>query len=380
MSGVCYTLTISIVITKGLSMKLILIPVLCTSITCYGFEFEAKNINSFTREVYYRYYLIKRCEEPVEILSNNRQVWRNINFDLISPEKLENVEIKNKALELQKSHRVEEFTQLWQQINTHRNLSDESFHKDFIKLLFMLYNSLEKQPSPQAITRTNSVEKMLSIIDKSIETIRPQKKNKFHNKHKFIDYKQVTTDDIALNYYLMHRLSKSIELLATIKDPFPESAQQNSASANSCDTAGHFSHDRINTCFNQILAKKNLEPILQMWADFTQFRHAGDTHFLKEMLMMLFSVYKDLLFTKLSDESEQVITSEMSTILDLYEHVNELPLNEILQAIDITTDKLILLQNMEKKGKAAWGQRYPVVFHTLLALPVAYLIIKVCEL
>ena len=361
-------------------MRLILIQALCISITCHGFELDEKNINSFTREVYYRYYLIKRCQEPVEILSSNTQLWNKINFDLISTDKLENTEVQHNVLALQKSRRVELFIELWHQMKSHRNLNDASFHKDFIKLLFMLYNALEKQPSSKANNHTaTSVETMLSIIDKNIETIRPQKKNK-PIEHKFIDYKQVTTDDIALNYYLMQRLDKSVELLSTIQDPFPGSQQQNAINLNSCAPGGNFSHDRINNCFNQILAKKNLDPILHMWDDFAQFRHAGDAHFLKEMLMMLFGVYKDLLFAKLNDESEQVITSEMNTILDLYEHVNELPLDEILQAIDITTDKLILLQNMEKKGKAAWGQQYPVIFHTLLALPVAYFIIKACAL
>jgi hypothetical protein len=373
-------------------MRLILINMLCLSVSAYGFEVSEKLINSFTREVYYRYYLIKRCEDPVTILINNKKIWSKINFELISIDLIESAEIKSTALTLQQFHQPEPFMQLWLQMKAYRNINDSSFEKDFVKLLFMLYKSLNINPhhktsievyAPEP-SSSSSIKVMLSIIDTNIETL--TLKGPTHPKEqRFFDDKEVTTDDIALNYYLMQRLNKSIKLLSTIEkfelSSLLSSLKKSTIDTMTFDTEIHFSHDRINLFFSHLLIEKNLAPLFHMWQECAHFRHAGDSHFFKEMLMMLFTVYKELLLTKLNQESEQVIASEMSAILDLYEHINELPLDEILNAIDLTTDKLELLQNMEKKGKKEWTlQQYPIVFHTLLALPIAYLLIKLSTL
>lgn len=359
-------------------MKLLLIGIACISTICSGFEVNEKLINRFTRDVYYRYYLIKRCQEPIYILATNAELWKHINFDNLPIDQIENIEIKNKILALQSSHTIEPFMELWHHMTTHRHLYDASFQKDFIKLLFMLYKSLEKPLHKSAesapIPPPQSLERMLSIIDNNIDTICAAKPTG----HRFIDYKQVTTDDIALNYYLVQRLEKAMYVLSKNQDLFASSSEKTGSETAACGVNINFSHERINYCLSQMILQKNIEPLFHMWQEFIRFRHAGDTHFLKEMLMMLFTVYKDLLLVKLNQESEQVITTEMGTILDLYEHIDELPLDEILHAIDMTTDKLMLLQNMDKKGKQTWGEQYPIIFHTLLALPLAYLIIKTC--
>jgi hypothetical protein len=367
-------------------MRLLLISTLCFGIPCYGFEINDKLINPFTREVYYRYYLIKRCEDPIQILTTHKKLWSMIDFDQLSTAQIEHVEIQDKIRAIQHSHAIEPFIELWHQMNTHRHIYDESFHKDFIKLIFVLYKSLEqpshKNPDTIAldVSTLSSLEKMLRVIDKKIDTIRANTKNKELPAYKFIDAKQVTTDDIALNYYLIQRLDKSLQILSTTKDAVLASLLNEPTDPALCIGDVNFSHERINYCLSQILIRKNIEPLLLMWQEFIRFRHTGDTHFLKEMLMMLFAVYKDLLLVKFNQESEQLITAEMSTILDLYEHIHELPLDEILHAIDLTTDKLLLLQSMDKKGKAQWGEQYPIVFHTLLALPIAYFLIKTCTI
>jgi len=365
-------------------MRLFLTAALCISTACYGFETDEKLISPFTYQVYYRYYLIKRCQEPVQLLKNNAHLWTLIEFEHLTPEELENDEIKNNIKTIKKDHLITSFMSLWHQMQTHRHITDPSFQKDFITLLFMLYKSLEKPPHKHtAHTHTPSnlsIEKMLSMIEKNIETMRPHVKHKSPPEQSFFESNPVTTDDIALNHYLIHRLDKAMQLLSDIHDEAATSPATSSFEQAVCNLGISFSHERINSCANQMIARKNLEPVLQMWQEFIRFRHAGDAHFLKEMLMMLFAVYKDLLFVKLNSESEDVITNEMNTILDLYEHVDDLPLDEILHAIDLTTDKLLLLQSMDKKSKQGWEQRYPVLFHTLLALPIAYLMVKACAL
>jgi hypothetical protein len=349
---------------------------LCASVSCYGVDnvFE-KSINTFTRDIYYRYYLIQRCQEPVELLQKNPAIWKQINFDNLDLMILDNEIVQEKAALIQIKHVIHPFLELWHQINTHRHLDDASFHKDFVKLLFMLYKSLE-QPTHQKATAAYSIEKMLSTIDKYTDKVRPNNpKKNAADYYGLPDPHAVTTDDIALNYYLIQRLDKPIKLLSAMRDELVIS-KAGWVDHAMCNMAINFSHERMNYCFNQMTMRKNLEPFLHAWQEFSRFRHAGDAHFLKEMLMMLFAVYKDLLFVRISEESEEFITSEMNTILDLYEHVNELPLDEILHAIDITTDKLLLLQSMDKKAKQSWSQQYPLLFNTLLALPIAYIIVK----
>lgn len=368
-------------------MRLLIFVAFCISMPCHGIDIRfERSINPFTRNVYYRYYLIERCQESIDLLKNNPNVWRAINFDRLAlyqdeREAFKNDHVKETVKIVEKTHLIEPFLDLWHQIRSHRHIDDSSFHEDFVKLLFMLYKCLEQPPCHKAGVQNStdySIEKMLSNIDKRVDMMRPNNSKKSTSGHISQTY-DATTDDIALNYYLIHRLDKAIQLLATAQQKLT-SIETGFIDHAMCNMGINFSHERINYCFNQMTARKNLEPFLHTWQDFSRFRHAGDAHFLKEMLMMLFAVYKDLLLTMLTSESEKFITSEMDTILDLYEHVNELPLDDILHAIDLTTDKLLLLQSMEKKAKQGWKEHYPVVFHTLLALPIAYLMIKTCAL
>lgn len=367
-------------------MKLALMSTLFLSTLCYGFEINEKIINSLTREIYYRYYLIKRCQQPIRILINHQELWKRIHFEKLSADQVDNAEIKQAIHQLQTSHDVASFIQLWHEMNTHRNVRDPVFHKDFVKLLFMLFASLETSSRIKEIEISDvnnfntSIEKMLMFIDKNIDKLYLPHNRPKQQYHKFADQKQVTTDEIALNYYLIQRLDKAIETLSAAQfQPF-ELAQKNGTAVD-YSIENSFSHERVSDCFSQMLIQKNLTPLLHMWEEFIHFRHAGDSLFFKEMLMMLFTVYKELLFAKLQQESETIITTEMNTILDLYEHIDELPLDEILKAIDLTTDKLVLLQNIEKKKTDNWRlQRFPIIFHTLLALPLAYILIKTCTL
>lgn len=363
-------------------MRLLAFAVLCASVSCYSVDntFE-KYISSFTRDIYYRYYLIERCQEPVDLLKKNQIIWNSIQFDQLELDMLQHSIIKEHAIIIQKNRNIKPFLDLWYQISSHRHIDDISFHKDFVRLLFMLYKSLERPANQKTTIPTNSssIEKMLNSIDRHLDTLKTHRPKRAAPDYALSDTHPVSTDDIALNYYLIQRLYKPIKLLSATHD---ELASSNTGwfDHTICNIGINFSHERMNYCFNQMTMSKNLEPFLHAWQEFSRYRHAGDAHFLKEMLMMLFAVYKDLLLMKLSDDSEEFITTEMNTILDLYEHVNELPLDEILHAIDLTTDKLLLLQSMDKKAKEGWGEQYPIIFHTLLALPIAYFIIKTCAL
>jgi hypothetical protein len=364
-------------------MRLLAFVVLCVSIPCYAINTtHEKCINSFTRDIYYRYYLTQRCQESVELLKKNPNIWKTIDFDNIEAGIFENIIVKEKAGLIQKNHTSQHFIELWHQMKSLRHVDDSSFHQDFIKLLFMIYKSIEQPAAQKAsslVTAPYSIERMLSSIDMHIDKLRSNVPKRSSSEYALSDSSSITTDDIALNYYLIQRLDKSIKLLSIMHQDLAASRIGWFDHA-MCNIGINFSHERINYCFNQMSMHKNLAPFLHTWQEYARFRHAGDAHFLKEMLMMLFAVYKDLLFVKITEETEEFITSEMSTILDLYEHVNELPLDEILHAIDITTDKLLLLQSMDKKVKQSWDQQYPVLFHTFLALPIAYLIIKTCAL
>lgn len=350
---------------------------------CYGIDtgFE-QYINAFTRDVYYRYYIIQRCQEPVTLLKNNPNIWQEPNFDNLNLDILENEIVKEKAALIQKNHLVQPLLDLWHQIISHRHADDASFHKDFVKFLFMLYKSLDNTPKQKAsllASTSQSIESMLNNIDNHIDKMCLHGAPRSRYDCVLSESHAVTTDDIALNYYLIQRLDKPIKLLCAMHDELKSTGAEPLDHA-ACNAGINFSHERIHYCLSEMAIRKNLEPFLHTWQEFRRFRHTGDEHFLKEMLMMLFAVYKDLLLVKLSKESEEFITSEMNTILDLYEHVNELPLDEILHAIDLTTDKLLLLQSMDKKAKQGWSQQYPLLFHTLLALPIAYLIVKTCSL
>ncbi len=66
-------------------MRLLLIGAVCISSSVMDFEFDEKLINPFTREVYYRYYLIKRmrrADAPIYIIPPYGNILTSISFPL----------------------------------------------------------------------------------------------------------------------------------------------------------------------------------------------------------------------------------------------------------------------------------------------------------
>lgn len=361
-------------------MRYISLSILCILIVQSSYSFDSQHafITPFTHEVYYRYYLIKRCEEPVRFLIKDQRIWNTINFDLLTSCYFETTTFKNVIDNLKKTRDKKLFIQLWDQLKNHRHIENPLFEHDFITLIFHFYKSLhpilyEKKERFCFLDSSFSQEMMLTFLDESTDNFN-KNSGTCARSLKPIE-NDVSVDDITFTYYLIQRLKKPLDTLFKIEKKYSHPALQKkkiiSIDIDDLEKEICFSHERIKACCSLLFSTKNLRPLFQLWQEFSHFRYTGDNHFTQEMLMMVFTLYRDILLTELQEKPEHIILNETDTILEFSDHIHELSPETLLTAIELTSDKLILLNNNKTKDN-----KYTPLCHTLLALTLACIIVK----
>ena len=310
-------------------------------ITC-----EQMGINAKTEAIYYRYYLIKRLEVAMHLLLEPA-VQANISVDQIVLDSCGHAAMYDVLEQMQEQKSIAPLDVAWQQFVSYQYIDDPSFNAAFIALMFSVYEQMVEKKD-RAI---GHVERMLADIDTITHKLAGYKLIEHSQRDQHIT--EVKTDQIAQCFLVSKRLEKTMQVLLYMHrrggHTLHTKAQDTSFDL-LMDELDRFDHQRVREAIIIMCKSKSLAPLLHLCAEYRQYRFASDDTFLKEMLMHIFLVYKSLLFKQLSVTTEQVIMTEMQQILDVYEHIEQMPLDETLEAIDMATDKLVAIQHMQAKG------------------------------
>jgi hypothetical protein len=116
-----------------------------------------------------------------------------------------------------------------------------------------------------------------------------------------------------------------------------------------------FSHPAICSCLAQAIKTKSLKPIIVL-LQYTQHNlNAHNNHFLHETLILIFAVYKHILFNECAQHHHPIKKSTLETIIAINSIINQLPIAEVLSAIDMLVNELPpFIEKYELNSKITW--------------------------
>jgi hypothetical protein len=303
-----------------------------------------------TATIYDRFYLIKRIEKVLDLLQQDA-VTRTFSYSYITPHIYQHPLINTAATVMLEQKSVTSLYELWRVCKNYQQLYDTRFAVEFAHMLYALCSELDESSRSVYAPDQLSLYDCIDKIDACTQHLLPSGSRSVV----ISTAEPVNTDMIAQRYLILKRLDKSLQLLEYLhKQGVTIDLHGRRNNENLFDlNVQQFTHSRIKECIKQMYIKKNLEPLLQVADDVQQYRFVADDTFLQEMLMNLFLVYKGLLLEATSEQDGQIIVNQMSQVLEIYENIDEMPLDETLDAIDQVTDRLIALQHMEQQNQFA---------------------------
>lgn len=288
---------------------------------------ENFHATSITHGVNQRFYLISRLNQIVQLIAHNLNNGKNVCHINLYQGVFQHTAIKETIEQIKEKKNLLPLLHLWEAFITYRFINDTLFEKELIRLLLLVCYQV-------------STEK---CIEKNIT----EKNNGF-------EINNVSTDDITRNFYTIQRMNRCIENLTTMQNEMNDLLEQNQPKRvhdlediTFLEEKIPFEHNKIRECIYHIYQQKELTPLLDMYRDYTSYRYASDYLFLKEQLHLLFLVHKNMLTKKLSNQNEQIIIHEMEFIQDVCEHIEELSIDQILDVIDMITNKLMAIRKIE---------------------------------
>ncbi len=331
--------------------------IVCLSKSIYANEHETFTITNLTKKVYHRFYLIKRLEPSIALLQK-KQLHTHMSFEAFDATLYKNKTIQATVERMRHEHSFDALFDLADTFKRYQHLHDPLFYNEYVHLIFFIYERVGATKSTDNSTKTSE---QIASIDEATDTLMYGKKA--HQATYRYTVSEVTTDIIAQRFCLIKRLCRCIQFLEYIHKQQRNSHKTGFKSIHEIwdldDEVQLFNNDRIKECIAQMCKQKSLEPLVHVCREFRQYRYASDATFLQEMLMNIFLVYKSMLLKDLSEQAEQTVAADMNYILDVYEHLDQMSLDDTLHALDMITDKLISLQEEEQhrqqNHRIFWG-------------------------
>lgn len=169
--------------------------------------------------------------------------------------------------------------------------------------------------------------------------------------------KQANHQRIATHFYCVTCLHKSIYFLSRLDqqhycyNPCNYIEQQNSLQLESTI----FSHPTICNYIKQAINSQSLRPILLLLKYTEQTLNAQSDHFLHETLILIFVIHKHILFNECAQHHHPIKKSTLETIIMINNIISQLPIAEVLNAIDMLVNELPpFIEKYELNSQITW--------------------------
>jgi len=104
-----------------------------------------------------------------------------------------------------------------------------------------------------------------------------------------------------------------------------------------------------------MLVTQSLKPLLLLLQNVQIHRHIDNNRFIHELFLLVFTVHKQILFHECEETSYSLKKTTLNTILEISEKINQLPIAEVLNAIDMLVTELPpFLEKYEFNSKMTW--------------------------
>ncbi len=296
-------------------------------------------VNKRTELIYQRFYFIKRLRLAIEILQES-PIW-DMHFDQLDPLIFQNGLIQGAVIEMKKTGLINPISNLWDAFESYQHLYDSVFVQEYISLICIIYMM---QKSYYISYKSVSIEYLLSYLDYCLDGYNGYNSSFDYDRRERLIEGQMVTDYVAKRYFIIKRLHKVVYFFnnCCCDELFVRSFAISRQFIN--QDIEHFQHARIREILKLISDNYSFEPLLEGWRECLQYRYLSDDQFINELIRGFLLFYKIFLLEYSFKKVDRQIISLMNYVLALYESINTLPLDEMLDMLDIITEELIAIQ------------------------------------
>lgn len=323
------------------------------------------SIAPFSYKVLKRFYLIERLRKTMNVIAEIKEQIDQCAFlagHNSIPAKNHSITLLNNT-----TRTLRPLFMLWEDFSNYKKLNDELFVEEFTREVFVvvkfkLLNDLHKSKLQTKAFCSNfdfvdhvSINTRIDIIaaignflkdetitlhhlHDEIQSIIARQKKRFNDIPKNIE-----SEHILQRLYLIERLRNQTTFLQCFKqlnlNIFKKTDFKNKKfKKREFDDQIIFHDHRIQTTIKKMIQTNSLDPLILLLENFYEFVHIDNAEFIRETLITLFITQKNILMNHLPETKDA--GTVIIQIVHLYNLINSLPIEEILNAIDTLTDAL----------------------------------------
>ena len=335
-------------------------------------------VSPFTEQVHKRQYFIARLKKTVDFLAHLQNTPYDIAMEFITHVDesvgFEHHFIKELVHQMHQTKSLEPVILTWNDFMAYKLLDDDIFLDDFTKLILILSKKLLLYVIPRYPTRSVSEGGIDLLFQKGLNTSSLQRleyidifvqellqlKSKQHEIKSAIfivnQPERSFTESVSDRFYYVQRLKKPLTSLHTFENQYNNFLYYANGLFHSFETKILFRHERIRECIETMELEKSTEPLFLLWYEFTHYKYLSDHHFLEEFIKLIFIAYKNIVIN-CTQEKKSLTQKTIEQLIQLYEKLDSLPLEEILNAIDTLALELpIISEKYELNSDMPWKQ------------------------
>ena len=116
-----------------------------------------------------------------------------------------------------------------------------------------------------------------------------------------------------------------------------------------------FFHYKITSCIKKMRLTQSLKPIVLLLQEVKNHFYDQDVLFFRELFLLVFTIHKQIIVRGCEEKHYLLKKTTLDTIIMVSERINQLPIAEILNAIDMLITELPpLLEKYEFNSKLSW--------------------------
>ncbi len=294
-----------------------------------GTEHEHVTITQFCEKYYQRSYFVLRLEQIIELI---KKIDKKPFAFTFNQAQFDNKLVLECIEQIEQTNSLQPFYKLWKNTRRYKYLEDESFALNVTRLIFTIQHVIYTNTRHADSGNIFDIELHLSCSS----------------------YTEATT----IRKYHAKRLSETFNFLKTIRCS-KRSLFEEEHEGCDCSFITHyqFTNPSILSCIKKMEENKSLEPLLKLYKEFTTYKLIQDDLFVREFTTLAFIVTRNIFIHNIQDPPTTLQKRAKNQVTHIYENLDKLPIDEILEAIDLLNDELPeILNQYEFNSDMTWKE------------------------
>lgn len=322
--------------------------------------------NQFCNYVYRRYYFVKRLTTTMLLFLDvedriNKNKYKKIQldslFDFNDTAQFKDMRIQRSVDGMQQKRSLKPLFMIWEEFHSYTSIKDQIFVEEFTKEVFIISRNMlitlaahDEFVVVPPIRATATAEQLLNDIDFMTDMIYKLENNlpiddlQAMQQHRDVDLHTFAhINDVMMRYYVIKRLKNACSHLPIIAYYNPRMSK---------NITWH--HPLIVSCVHVMEQSRAVDPLIELWDDVLQYKYVQDDLFMHEFAQLVLVIYANAM-NEYAQKNTSLTKNALSTAIAVYQVIDKLPLQEILDVIDIITHDLPpLLEKYEFDSDISW--------------------------